>query len=67
MTSGDKDYIARHPGAPHALDGHIKIDGSSSDWLFGVTPKQAGFDDHDSVGRLIAPVINSTDITLNYA
>ena len=46
-------------------NGRIKIDGSYSDWLFGVTPKDVGFDEYDKSDRLIAPVIKSADFTLN--
>ena len=48
-------------------NGRIKIEGSRSDWLFGVTPKDAGFSEYDRSDRLIAPVIKSADITLNYS
>ena len=46
-------------------EGRVRIDGSSSDWLFGVTPKMANFPDYDSAGRPIRPVIHSVDFTLN--
>lgn len=48
---------------PH---GRIRIEGSSSDWLFGITPKMANFTEYDGSDRLIAPVINSADFSLNY-
>lgn len=47
-------------------DGRMKVDGSVSEWLFGVTPDMAGFANFDSNGRLIRPVINSWDLTLNH-
>lgn len=45
--------------------GRIKIDGSKSEWLFGITPKEAGFSEYDCSDRLISPVIKSADFTLN--
>ena len=48
-------------------NGRMKVEGSSSDWLFGITPKDAYFKDFDNNGRLIRPVVNSWDFTLNYA
>ena len=47
-------------------EGRIRIEGSSSDWLFGITPKMANFPDYDKSDRLIRPVINSADFTLNF-
>ena len=46
-------------------DGRIKIDGSKSDWLFGVTPKMAGYSEYHD-GRRCHPVIQSADISFNY-
>jgi hypothetical protein len=48
-------------------NGRIKIEGSRSDWLFGITPKDAGFSEYDKSDRLISPVIKSADFTLNFA
>lgn len=48
-------------------NGRIRIEGSKSGWLFGVTPEMAGFANYDHGDRLIAPVIRSADFTLNYA
>ena len=48
-------------------NGRIKIEGSRSDWLFGITPKDAGFNEYDKSDRLISPVIKSADFTLNFA
>lgn len=45
--------------------GRVRIDGSTSDWLFGVTPKMANFPDYDRSDRLIRPVIRSADFTIN--
>ncbi len=47
--------------------GRIKIDGSRSDWLFGIEPKMADLPDYDPSDRLIAPVIRSADFMLNFA
>ena len=64
-TLGWKDPLSAiltlHP------NGRIKIEGSRSDWLFGVTPQMAGFPEYDKSDRLIAPVIRDADITLNFA
>jgi hypothetical protein len=46
--------------------GRIKIEGSQADWLFGVTPKMAGYQEYHD-GRRCRPVIQSADITLNHA
>ena len=63
-TLGWKDPLSAiltlHPG------GRIRIDGSSSDWLFGITPVMANFPKYDKSDRLIAPVIHSADFTLNF-
>ena len=48
-------------------DGRIKIDGSKSDYLFGVTPADAGYPDCDQDGRETHPMIQSADMTFNYA
>ena len=45
--------------------GRIKIDGSRSDWLFGITPKMADLPEFDSAGREISPVIRSADFSVN--
>ena len=47
-------------------DGGIRIDGAKSDWLFGVTPKMAGFPEFDSNGRYKRPVIQSADFKMTY-
>ena len=63
-TLGWKDPLSAiltlHP------NGRIRIAGSRSDWLFGVTPAMAGFKDYDPGDRLIRPVIQDADFTLNY-
>lgn len=46
--------------------GGIRIDGSKSDWLFGVTPKMAGFPEFDSNGRYKRPVIQSAEFKMTY-
>ncbi len=48
-------------------NGRIKIEGSKSGWLFGVTPKAAGYPLTDSDGRETLPVIQSADMTFSYA
>ena len=48
-------------------DGRIKIEGSRSDWLFGVTPKDAGYPLTDGDGRETLPVIQSADMKFTYA
>ena len=72
-------YVKTHPSSPNTLawkeplsailslwpDGRIKIEGSQSDWLFGVTPKMAGLSEYHD-GRRIAPAIRSADMTFNY-
>lgn len=47
-------------------NGRIRIEGSRSDWLFGVTPEMAGLPEYDPGDRLIRPVIRSCDFTLNF-
>lgn len=46
-------------------DGRIKIDGAKTGWLFGVTPKDAGYPEYHD-GRRCHPVIQSTDIAFSY-
>lgn len=48
-------------------NGRIQIEGSSSEWLFDVTPDMAGLWNYDKSDRFIAPVIKSADFTLNFA
>ena len=56
--------------AGHAVtlwpNGRIKIEGSRSEYLFGVSPKDAGLPEFDSNGRYTRPVIQSADMTFNY-
>ena len=47
--------------------GRIKIDGSKSDWLFGVSPADAGYPECDQDGRETHPIIQSADMAFNYA
>ena len=46
--------------------GGIQIDGSASDYLFGVSPQQAGLPVHDVNGRYTLPKIQSTRIVFEY-
>ena len=73
------EYVKTHRAAPNNLawkeplsailslwpDGRIKIEGSRSDWLFGVTPQKAGYSEYHD-GRRTRPVIQSADMTFNY-
>ena len=75
------DYVKTHRGAVNNIgwkeplsailtmwpNGRIKIEGSKSDWLFGVSPKDAGYPACDSDGRETLPVIQSADMTFTYA
>ena len=75
------DYVKTHRGAVNNIgwkdplsailtlwpDGRIRIDGSKSDWLFGVSPRDAGYPVHDSNGRYTLPVIQSADMRFVYA
>jgi len=45
-------------------NGRVKVDGSMSDYLFGVSPKDAGYPACDEDGRETLPLIRSADITL---
>jgi len=45
-------------------NGRIKIDGAKSDYLFGVSPKDAGYLVCDEDGRETLPLIQSADMTL---
>ena len=79
QTKYPKDYVEKHRLTPRTLawkdplsavltlypDGRISVKGASSDWLFGVTPRMAGFSEYDGSDRLIAPRIRSFDVTLN--
>ena len=47
-------------------DGRIKIEGSRSEYLFGVSPKDAGLPEFDSNGRYTRPVIQSADMTFTF-
>lgn len=75
------EYVKTHRGAVNNIawkeplsailtmwpNGRIKIDGSKSDWLFGVSPKDAGYPACDGDGRETLPVIQSADMTFTYA
>ena len=71
--------ISAHPSDPSVIaggqkkgyrldeiypNGRIKIDGSRSDWLFGITPKMADLPEFDSSGREISSVIRSADFNV---
>lgn len=72
------EYIKQHPGCVRTLgwteplsgvltlwpEGRIRIEGSRADWLFGVTPKTAGFYVCDDDGREAHPAIQSADVTI---
>lgn len=74
------DFLKTHRGAVNVLawteplsailtlwpDGRVKIEGSKADWLFGVTPKAAGYSEYDSNGRYTLPVIQSADLQFRY-
>ncbi len=75
------DYIKTHSQAENNIgwkdplsailtiwpNGRMKIDGSRSDWLFGVSPKTAGYSPIDADGRETLPVIQSADMTFTYS
>lgn len=72
------EYVAKRPGAPRNLawkdalcavvtlgpGGHVKIEGTQSDFLFGVTPEKAGFPVADDCGRAVRPCIQSAEFKL---
>ena len=74
------DYLKTHTWAQHNIgwtdplsailtlwpDGRVKIDGSKSEFLFGVSPEVAGLPVHDKCGRYTLPIIQSADFTFNY-
>ena len=47
-------------------DGRVRIDGSRSDWLFGVSPASAGYPECDVGGRETLPRMQSADLKLNF-
>ena len=73
------DYMKTHSAAANCIawkeplsailtlwpNGRIRIEGSRSDWLFGVSPKDAGYPVHDINGRYTLPVIQSADLTFS--
>ena len=75
------EYVKTHRGSPNNIgwkeplsailtlwpNGRIKIDGAKSDWLFGVSPEDAGYPAYDADGRETLPVIQSADMTFAYA
>ncbi len=74
------EYMATHRGAGNNIgwkdplsavltmwpDGRVRIDGSKSEWLFGVSPTDAGYPPCDEDGRETHPMIQSVDLTLNF-
>ena len=76
-----EEYMKTHRRANHNLgwkeplsailtlwpDGRIKIDGAKTEYLFGVTPQDAGYPACDLDGRETHPLIQSLDMTFNYA
>jgi len=72
------DYVAKRPGAPRNLawkdalcavvtlgaNGLIRIEGTQSDYLFGVTNEKAGFPEVDDCGRPALPRIQSAEFSL---
>lgn len=74
------EYVAKHRNSPWNIgwkdplsailtlwpDGRIRIEGSQSDYLFGVSPDKAGVRGYDGCGRYIKPVIGSMDIAFKY-
>lgn len=50
------------------LPGYIGIEGSRANWLFGVTPVQAGYTpfEWDGTGRTTLPVVQSAEMTFHY-
>lgn len=75
-----EDYVKTHPSAPYFLaweeplsaivtltaDGGIKIDGSESEYLFGITPAKAGVREGDPCGRITTARIESVDLKVNF-
>lgn len=75
------EYVKTHRGAVNNIgwkeplsailtmwpNGRIKIEGSKSDWLFGVSPQDAGYPPCDGDGRETLPVIQSADMTFSFA
>lgn len=45
-------------------DGRVRIDGSKADYLFGITPEMAGYDELFDEERLVHPEIQSADIRI---
>ena len=76
------DYMKAHTQAPHTIawteplsaivtltaEGGIRIEGSRADWLFGVTPVQAGYTpfEWDGTGRTTRPVVQSASLSFDY-
>ena len=76
------EFVKAHRAAPHTIawtepfsaiitmyaNGRIRIEGSKADWLYGVTPVDAGFGafEWDGTGRVTHPEVQSADITLNF-
>jgi len=73
-----KDFVAQHCGAICTLahseplsavvtiakNGHLKIEGSRADWLFGVGPEKIGKKAYDPSGRKASDNIPNIELTL---
>ena len=76
------EYMKAHSQGPHCIAwdaplsaiitmtaaGRIRIDGSRANWLYGVTPVDAGYTpfEWDGTGRITHPVVQSADMTFNF-
>jgi len=72
------DYVKTHRQAPNTLawnaplsaivtlgpGGYVRIEGSRADWLYGVTPEQAGLPPCDGIGRPVLPVMQDAELTV---
>ena len=76
------EYMKAHSQGPHCIAwdaplsaiitmtaaGRIRIDGSRANWLYGVTPVDAGYTpfEWDGMGRITHPVVQSAVMTFNF-
>ena len=74
------EYLKTHTMANHTIgwkdplsailtlwpDGRVRIEGARSEYLWGISPEDAGLPAHDLCGRYTVPVIQSADLTFNY-
>ena len=72
------DYLKTHRSASNTLawdaplsaivtlgaDGHIRIEGSQANWLYGITTERVGLPPSDGLGRPVLPVMQSVELTL---